>query len=229
MINKVKRRFKLNELKEFDGKEGRPAYIALKGKVYDVTESSFWKDGRHLKRHSTGDDLTESIINAPHDKEVLIRFPIVGEISEKKFFRQRVLQRIERLHLHSILVHFPIAFTIIGPLFSLLYFFTYKVSFEIASYYMLVLGILISPLAAVSGFFSWKITYERRMTKTFAKKIKFTVLLIVVITACFVWRTLDPNVLTARTILSYIYLILFMSLAPIITILGHYGGKIVYS
>ena len=31
--------FTLEELAEFDGREGRPAYVAYDGMVYDVTES----------------------------------------------------------------------------------------------------------------------------------------------------------------------------------------------
>jgi tetratricopeptide (TPR) repeat protein len=38
------KRFSTSELKEFDGKEGRSAYVAFKGKIYDVTNSSFWKE-----------------------------------------------------------------------------------------------------------------------------------------------------------------------------------------
>ena len=36
---------KLEELKQYDGKEGRPAYIVYKGDIYDVTGSygiAFW-------------------------------------------------------------------------------------------------------------------------------------------------------------------------------------------
>jgi len=33
------KKFTLNELKQYDGRDGRSAYIAYKGKVYDVTES----------------------------------------------------------------------------------------------------------------------------------------------------------------------------------------------
>jgi len=36
MKNKEKMSFKLSELEEFDGKEGKPTYIALKGKVYTL-------------------------------------------------------------------------------------------------------------------------------------------------------------------------------------------------
>ena len=41
----------MQELEENNGKNGKPAYIAYKGKVYDVSESSFWLDGDHLGMH----------------------------------------------------------------------------------------------------------------------------------------------------------------------------------
>jgi predicted heme/steroid binding protein len=58
------RKFTLEELGKFDGKEGRPAYVGYKGKVYDVTESSQWMDGDHLG-HAAGEDLTEQMEIAP--------------------------------------------------------------------------------------------------------------------------------------------------------------------
>lgn len=89
---------------------------------------------------------------------------------------------------------------------------------------MLALGFLSSPFAGLSGIFSWKVTYEGKMTKVFVRKIIFTVVLTAVITACFVWRTLNPDVLVT-TGLNYIYLMLVLSLVPIVTILGYDGGK----
>jgi len=41
------RKFKLQELRQYDGRDGRPAYIAYKGKVYDVTDSYLWIGGDH--------------------------------------------------------------------------------------------------------------------------------------------------------------------------------------
>lgn len=38
-----------DQLAAFDGKEGRPAYIAYKGIIYDITNSRLWKSGRHEK------------------------------------------------------------------------------------------------------------------------------------------------------------------------------------
>jgi predicted heme/steroid binding protein len=45
----AERKFTLEELKQYDGRDGRPAYIAYKGKVYDVTDSFLWIDGVIIK------------------------------------------------------------------------------------------------------------------------------------------------------------------------------------
>lgn len=68
------------ELEENNGKNGKPAYIAYKGKVYDVSQSSFWVDGDHLGMHNAGKDLTEELEMAPHREENFQRVKLVGEL-----------------------------------------------------------------------------------------------------------------------------------------------------
>ena len=72
------RKFTLEELAKFNGRNGNPAYIAFKGKVYDVSDSSFWLDGDHLGSHQAGKDLTDEIELAPHGPENLDRLKAVG-------------------------------------------------------------------------------------------------------------------------------------------------------
>jgi len=72
------RQFTLEELKQYDGKDGRPAYIAYKGKVYDVTDSYLWIDGDHQGQHEAGKDITDEMKGAPHSEEVLERVKLVG-------------------------------------------------------------------------------------------------------------------------------------------------------
>jgi predicted heme/steroid binding protein len=79
-LAKAERRFKLEELKKYDGRDGRPAYISLKGKVYDVTESDLWADGEHQGLHDAGKDLTEEIADAPHGEEMLKKVKLVGKL-----------------------------------------------------------------------------------------------------------------------------------------------------
>ena len=71
------REFTLEELKQFDGRDGRPAYVAYDGSVYDVSESSMWDGGDHEGMHEAGADLTDAHDDAPHDVHV-VDFPKVG-------------------------------------------------------------------------------------------------------------------------------------------------------
>ncbi len=68
------------ELNKNDGKEGRPAWLAYKGKVYEVTDSSFWMEGEHMGMHSAGNDLTEELEMAPHSDEKFKDVKLVGDL-----------------------------------------------------------------------------------------------------------------------------------------------------
>jgi len=52
--------------------------FSYEGKVYDVTPSKLWKEGRHARRHDAWQDLTAAMAGAPHGLEVLDRFPVLA-------------------------------------------------------------------------------------------------------------------------------------------------------
>jgi predicted heme/steroid binding protein len=70
--------FTEEELALYDGKNGKPAYVAYKGKVYDVSASFLWKGGNHQVLHDAGVDLTAAMERAPHGEAALENFPVVG-------------------------------------------------------------------------------------------------------------------------------------------------------
>jgi predicted heme/steroid binding protein len=74
--------FDRQTLAGFNGSDGKPVYVAHEGKVYDVSRSKLWAGGAHMKRHGAGEDLTEDIEDAPHDVDVLKRFPQVGILKD---------------------------------------------------------------------------------------------------------------------------------------------------
>ena len=74
------KKFTLEELANFKGEDGGPTYIACNGKVYDVSSSPSWVMGDHQGEHVAGHDLSEEILAAPHEPDVLEEFPQVGEI-----------------------------------------------------------------------------------------------------------------------------------------------------
>lgn len=76
--------FKKEELARYDGKNGAPAYVAYKGKIYDVSSSFLWKNGTHQVIHTAGEDLTASLEYAPHGVDLLERFPVVGMLDDSE-------------------------------------------------------------------------------------------------------------------------------------------------
>jgi predicted heme/steroid binding protein len=75
--------FTLDELAKFDGKNGNPAYIAVDGVVYDVTNVPEWKGGSHWGRFFAGKDLTTEIKTlSPHGVSKLKGVPVVGTLAK---------------------------------------------------------------------------------------------------------------------------------------------------
>jgi len=64
-------------LAAFDGRDGRPARVAVRGTVYDVSALPRWRGGAHMK-HAAGNDLSGELARAPHDAAFLERAQRVG-------------------------------------------------------------------------------------------------------------------------------------------------------
>jgi len=60
-----------------NGQDKPQIWVAFKGIIYDVTESRFWKNGKHYE-HWAGQDLTEELVDAPHTEVVFEKFVKVG-------------------------------------------------------------------------------------------------------------------------------------------------------
>ncbi|ERL64425.1 cytochrome b5 domain-containing protein [Schleiferilactobacillus shenzhenensis] len=70
--------FTKEELAQYDGIDGRKAYVAIDGTVYDVTNVKQWTDGYH-HGHDAGEDLSAVIDHSPHKHTVLEHLPVVGK------------------------------------------------------------------------------------------------------------------------------------------------------
>lgn len=74
------RPFTLEELKAFNGTDGRPVYIGYKGKVYDVSSSPLFQGEKRMRCHLGGKDLTQMMSAAPHGDDLVFRFPVAGRL-----------------------------------------------------------------------------------------------------------------------------------------------------
>ncbi|MFV2082717.1 MAG: cytochrome b5 domain-containing protein [bacterium] len=73
--------FTKDELAKNDGKEGRPAYVAYMGKVYDMTGTLESEHGDHYG-HNFGVNLTDEMDDAPHSDALVFERPVVGIYEE---------------------------------------------------------------------------------------------------------------------------------------------------
>lgn len=70
----VAKTFTLAQLAKYNGENGSPAYVAVSGKVYDL--SSVFVSGRHFS-HYAGTELTNAFLSY-HASQVLQKYPVVG-------------------------------------------------------------------------------------------------------------------------------------------------------
>ncbi|MCC4489894.1 cytochrome b5 domain-containing protein [Limosilactobacillus reuteri] len=72
--------FTKEELAQYDGQNGHPAYVAVDGIVYDVTNSPAWPNGAH-HGNQAGQDLTKELHeDSPHGASKLTQLPVVGKL-----------------------------------------------------------------------------------------------------------------------------------------------------
>jgi predicted heme/steroid binding protein/uncharacterized membrane protein len=228
--------FNREELSKFDGKDGRPAYIAIHGWVIDVSESKLWKNGLHMKRHNAGKDLTLDIKAAPHTMENLARFPKVGFL--KKEVPEREVPRIItslirrypmlRRHPHPMTVHFPIVFMFATAIFNLIYLITGIKAFEMTALHCLGAGILFTPVTITTGFYTWWLNYMAKPVRAVTIKKRLSLLLFTIEIVVFVWRILVPDILDSFGVTSAIYFLLVLSLLLLVIIIGWFGAQLTF-
>lgn len=75
--NKISKR----QLSLRNGQDHDKIWIAYEGRVYDVTESRLWLNGKHYE-HWAGQDLTAELSDAPHGIGVFDRFQCIGVLED---------------------------------------------------------------------------------------------------------------------------------------------------
>jgi predicted heme/steroid binding protein len=67
------------ELARYNGKNGNPAYVAVNGVVYDVTDAAGWAAATHFGL-TAGRDLTSEFISCHRGAPILNKLKVVGRL-----------------------------------------------------------------------------------------------------------------------------------------------------
>ena len=231
--------FDIEELEKYDGSDGRPTYVAYKGKVYDISGSKLWRNGLHMKRHHAGRDLTTDIQGAPHEPDVLERYPQVGTLKEEvaevteihiPAALDRLLDKVPMLrrHPHPMTVHFPIVFSFTTTIFNLLYLITGVKSLEITALHSLAAGILFTVVAIATGLYTWWLNYLAKPLRAVNIKITFALILLAFQIIAIIWRLKVPMVMDSLQGVNIVYLLLVLSLFPVVVVIGWFGAHLTF-
>ena len=217
------------ELKKCDGQDGHPAYVGFEGQVYDVSGSELWARGRHQFRHEAGKDLTSELAAAPHGEEVLLRMPLVGKLVEsKKKDRPALLSSYFDLHPHPVSIHFPIALTLTSAGLLMAYLATGIEDLVDSAFYALLAGVVVSPVAVLTGAISWWYNHGHKLTAVFRGKAGLSAALLPVqLTATILWA-LNRQALSEGEAIGWAYLALVVIMAGLVLSLGKLGGTLVF-
>jgi predicted heme/steroid binding protein/uncharacterized membrane protein len=228
--------FDITELEKYDGNNGRPVYVAYKGKVYDISDSKLWRNGLHMKRHHAGQDMTTDIQGAPHEPDVLERYPQIGTLKKEVVeldIPQPLAWLLEkapmlRRHPHPMTVHFPIVFAFSTTIFNILYLITGIKSLEITALHCLGAGILFTVVAIATGLYTWWLNYMAKPLRSVNIKITFALILLAVQIITFIWRLKVPHVMDSIQGVNIMYLLLIVSLFPIVIVIGWFGAFLTF-
>lgn len=72
-------RYTKQQLSLRNGQDKPEIWVAFKGKIYDMTQSRMWRNGKHYE-HWAGQDLSAEMADAPHTANVFDKFDPIGEL-----------------------------------------------------------------------------------------------------------------------------------------------------
>jgi uncharacterized membrane protein len=125
-------------------------------------------------------------------------------------------------------VHFPIVFMLFTTFFNLLYLATGHKAFETTALHCNGAGLLFLPVVILTGLLTWWINYLASPMRPVNVKIVVSLVLFVISLITFTWRMARPDLLDCLAGAGLVYLILVLSLAPLVVVIGWFGAQLTF-
>ncbi|MDT8338298.1 MAG: 2-oxoacid:acceptor oxidoreductase subunit alpha [Sulfurimonas sp.] len=229
----------IDELKQYNGKDGAKAYIAYKNVVYDVTDSPLWSGGEHEGMHFAGVDLTAQLANAPHGSDVFKELPVVAKLedaaktqedqsSSHQSLKSKLSAWYKKYHPHPAIVHFPIALHLFAAGMDGLFLMAPNEAYVLGVFYTFFVATVMGFVAMIPGILSWWVNYNFSMRRAFViKLIVSTITLLLGVVAIGIYYE-NPQAVYEYSFEGVLYHAIVLVTGLNVIILGYYGGKITW-
>lgn len=132
----------------------------------------------------------------------------------------------ETFFLHPVAAHFSNGLIPVAVLYLLLTLPAGNPFFERTVEHLIIIVVLAVPVSFFSGLHDWTKNYKRAKTPIFVNKIRLSIVLFLLVASAVVIRLTVPEVMYHNDWLHWVYIALLFAMLPVVTLLGHYGGKL---
>jgi uncharacterized membrane protein len=127
---------------------------------------------------------------------------------------------------HAIAAHFSNGLIPVAVLYLLLTLSTGDIYFEHTVEHLIVIVLMAVPFSFFSGIHDWKTKFRGAKAPIFKNKIRLSGVLFLLCLSAVAIRLTTPDVMSRQSIEHWLYLALLFCMLPVVTLLGHYGGKL---
>ena len=140
-----------------------------------------------------------------------------------------IQEMMETFQPHAVAAHFPNALLPTALLFIVIAMFIAPLSLSDAAWYLLLVLLPTIPATMATGLYEWKTRFEGKTATIFKRKIQFASILIILLFITVGLRFSLGDPLAADGLWKWGFLGLLFAMLACVGVLGHYGGKLVFS
>ncbi len=132
-------------------------------------------------------------------------------------------------HLHAISVHSPNGIIPVAVIFLVLNVVLKLSGLENAIYYNMIAVLIGMPPVIATGYITWQKKYGGAKTTLFKIKIAASSAATVILFGLVIWKTIQPEILSAPSIDRWLFLMWSLLLLATVGVAGHLGGQLVFA
>ena len=130
--------------------------------------------------------------------------------------------------LHAVAAHFPSGLLPAAALFFALFLIKGVESFETTAFHLVVLCVVLTPVVFISGLRDWQFKFGGAPGRIFYRKIMLALIMLILGIAAVILRTVSGSWGELEGWGQIVYLSLVVGMLGCVTMLGHYGGQLVF-